>query len=214
MCNSRATSFVKVYMDVPDPDLERIEQLEATAVSNAQIFISKLSERDVEIRELNAKLVETETVLEDLRSDLQYLIDEVSSHKQAIFRLERQLQEKDAEIEKTCSSEARAIRQMGARDKAKLKQKDDVWKMENELLHAVFFVLRFLFSIFEVLLLFLLIFDYGGEEQARRTVVHMLTSVVLVHGLVLDSNPALKAPLRAFWAVIVICNFVATNCII
>jgi chromosome segregation ATPase len=188
-------------MDVPDPDLERIEQLEATAlecmemsdyymaemiareedicnledelekkedllsakskrirlltkelndkavevvtaVSNAQIFISNLSERDLEIRELNAKLVETETVLEDLRSDLQYLIDEVSSHKQAIFRLERQLQEKDVEIEKTCSSEARAIRQMDARDKsirqlqAKLKQKDDVWKMENELLHT------------------------------------------------------------------------------
>jgi chromosome segregation ATPase len=226
---------VKVYMDVSDPDPERIQQLEATAieckemsdhymaemiareedvcnlknelekkddllsakserirlltkelndkaveivtaVSNAQHFIRKLSARDIEIRELNAKLDETETVIEDIRSDLQYSIDEVISLKDAIFRLERQLQDKDVEIEKTCSSAAPAIRQMNARDKtirqlqAKLKQQDDAWKMENELLHCVILALRFVFSLLEVLVLFLWIFDYGCEEQARRTV--------------------------------------------
>ena len=185
-----------------------------TAVSNAQHFIGKLSTRDGEIRDLKAKADEAETVIEDLRSDLQYSIDNVSSHKQTIRRLVRQLRDKDVEVEKTCSSAARTLAQMNAQDqtirqlKAKLKKKDEGWKTENECLHGVILTLRFLFSILEVLILFVWIFDYGSEEQARRTVLHMLTAVVFVNGLVLDCNPALKT-LTTAWAVVLISKFVA-----
>eukprot|EP00986_Skeletonema_menzelii_P009224 scaffold4146_cov151-Skeletonema_menzelii.AAC.2 len=188
-------------------DLERSEN---NLISNAQ----HLSTCEGENRELRAKICETETIIEDLRSDLQYATDNVHSHKHKIRRLERQIRDKDVEIEKTCSSAARTLARMNARVKvihqlqAKLKEKDEKWKVENECLHGVILVLRFLFSILAVLLLFLWIFDYGSEESARRTVLNILTAVVSFNGLVLDCNPALKA-LTATWLVMIISNIVA-----
>ena len=90
-----------------------------------------------------------------------------------------------------------------------LMQKDEVWKRENEVLRFAILVLRFLFSILEVLLLFLWIFDFGGEERARRIVLNILTAVVFFNGLLLDCNPALKA-LTAAWLVKFVSDFVAT----
>ena len=177
--------------------------------------VSKLSTRDGEIRELQAKAAETETVIEDLRFDLQYSTDNVNSHKQKIRRLERQLRDKNVEVEKVCSSAARTIAQMKEQDKTvhwlqtELMQKDEVWKRENEVLRFAILVLRFLFSILEVLLLFLWIFDFGGEERARRIVLNILTAVVFFNGLLLDCNPALKA-LTAAWLVKFVSDFVAT----
>ena len=242
---------MRVYMDVSNSDLERIQLLEATAleheemrdyfrdqmlekeemriislimserirlltkelndkavevvsaVSNAHHFIRKLSARDGKIRQLKAELDETQAEIEELRSGLQHSLDEVNSHKQD---LRRQLRNKEEELEKICSSAARAIGQMNARDKtirqlqAELKKKEEAW---NNSMHDVMFVFRFLYSFLQVLLLFLWIFDYGCEEQARRTVLNMLTAVVSVHGLILDSNPALKT-LTTAWAVMVV----------
>ena len=197
---------------------DELERSENRLLSNAHDFICKLSTCDGEIRELKAKIqklqaeiCETEITIEDLRSDLQFATDNVNSHKQKICQLERQIRDKDVAVEKTCSwYEPR----MNARDnminklQAKLKKKDEEWKMENESLHGVIIVLRFLFSILEVLVLFLWIFDYGSEESARRIVLNFLTAVVLFNGLVLDCNPALKT-LTATWSVMFVSNIVA-----
>ena len=175
-----------------------------TAVCNAQHFIHKVSARDGEIRELKTKLNETETEMEDLRSDLQHQIDEVNSRKEDIQRLEKQLWEKEAEVKATCSKQSRAIvnecnnriRQL----RVELKKKDEVLKMKNDVFHGISLALRLLFSILEVLLLSLWIFDYGSEEEARRTVLNMLTGVVFAFGLLLlDSNPV-RQTLTASWA--------------
>lgn len=194
--------------------VQRVTDKLNDAASNAQYFISKLSRRDGEIRELQAKVAETETVIEDLRSDLQYSTENVNSHKHEIRRLGRQIRNKNVVIDKTCSNAARTLAQLKEQEKtvhrlqAKLKQKDEGWKAENEVLRVAISVFRFLFSILVVLLLFLWIFDSGDEEQARRTVLNFLTAVVFFNGLLLDCNPALKA-LTAAWLVMFVSDVVA-----
>lgn len=184
------------------------------AVSNAQSFISKLYRRDGEIRELQAKVAETETVIEDLRSDLQYSTENVNSHKHEIRRLGRQLQAKNIEVKKTRSSAAHTLAQLKEQKKtvhwlqAKLNQKDEGWRAENELCRFTILVLHFLFFILEVLVLFLWVFDFGDEESARHTVLNLLTALVFFNGLLLDCNPALKA-LTAAWLVMFVSDFVA-----
>ena len=216
-CKEKSDYYLAQMINLKD-ELERSEN---RLMSNAHDFVCKLSTCDGEIRELKAKIQklqaeiwETETTIEDLHNDLQYATDNVISHKEKIRQLERQIRDKDVEVEKTCSSAARTLARMNARDnminklQAKLKKKDEEWKMENESLHGVIIVLRFLFSILEVMVLFLWIFDYGSEESARRTVLNILTAVVLLNGLVLDCNPALKT-LTATWSVMVVSNIVA-----
>jgi len=194
--------------------VQRVTDELNVAASNAQCFIRKLSRRDGQIRELQAKVAETETVIEDLRSDLQYSTDNVNSHKLEIRRLGRQLQAKNVEVKKTCSSAARTLAQMKEQEKtvhwlqAKLKQKDEGWKSESEILWCTILVFRFLFSILNVLLLFIWIFDFGDEERARRAVLNLLTAVLFFNGLVMDCNPALKA-LTASWLVMFVSDFVA-----
>ena len=114
----------------------------------------------------------------------------MNSHKHKIRRLKRQIRDKDVEDEKTCSRNARdkVIHQL----QAKLKKKDEEWKMENERLHGVTLVLRFLFSILEVLLLFL------WSQSARRTILNILSAVVFF-------NEALTAT----WLVMIVSNIVA-----
>jgi len=130
--------------------------------------------------------------------------------KQTICQLKKKLQERKAE---TLASH-KATRQANALVKT-LKKEADVLRMENELLHGVILATRFLFSVLEMLLLFLWIYDYGGEEEARHTVLGMLTGVVLVLGLLLDSGPAMKTLMSA-WVVMtisftVVSKFEVTN---
>lgn len=239
MCNTRVRRFVRVFVDLSDTEQderflqleatarnleieldvlhftesERIRQLEkelndksvevATALSNVQHFFHKVAARDEEIRGLKVELNERGAEMEELRSNLQ--------------RLTQQLEEQIRRDNEASSSARVLAEQINGRDKiirqlkAELKKKDQVWKIENELLHAIISLSRLLFSVLEIMLLFLWIFDCGNEEVARHTVLNMLTAVVFVVGLLLDSDPALKA-LTTSWAVMTISRaFVATN---
>ena len=179
--------FLKTLNDVVRKRNTEVE----TALSNAKHV------HDEKNRELKALLDETET-------DLQRYIKKVTSLKQTICQLKKKLQERKAE---TLASH-KATRQANALIKT-LKEEAEVLKMENELLHGVILALRFLFSVSEMLLLFLWIYDYGSEEEARHTVLSMLTGVVFVLGLLLDSCPALKT-LVAAWLVMTI-SFAAVS---
>lgn len=182
--------FLKTLNDVIRNRNTEVE----TALSNAQ------HAHDGKNRELKALLDETET-------DLQRYIKKVTSLKQSISQLKKKLQERKAEAEASRNT-ANALVE-------KLKKQAHALKMENELLHGVILALRFLFSVLEMLLLFLWIYDYGSEEEARHTVLSMLTGVVFVLGMLLDSGPALKT-LMAAWVVMaislaVVSKFEVTN---
>lgn len=182
--------FLKTLNDVIRKRNTEVEK----ALSNAQ------HAHDEKNRELKALLDETET-------DLQRYIKKVTSLKQTICQLRKKLQERKAETLK-------ATRQANALAKT-LKKEADVLRMENELLHGVILATRFLFSFLEMLLLFLWIYDYGGEEEARHIVLSMLTGVVCVLGLLLDSGPAMKTLMSA-WVVMtisftVVSKFEVTN---